>query len=108
MCADPELFTAGSHWIGATDLAFIRANAAAILRATPVNYLKGSDTRLVGTAFDSECVSKAVSAVCTNFFVDHREPLEVLDGFRREYGDIWPLGELPEGHEFLILVRAAR
>ncbi|KAJ6462407.1 hypothetical protein DFH09DRAFT_1113881 [Mycena vulgaris] len=39
------------------------------------------------------------------FFVEHREPLEALSGFQTEYGGIWPLGQLPEGHEFLILVQ---
>ncbi|KAJ7453084.1 hypothetical protein FB451DRAFT_1354284 [Mycena latifolia] len=60
--------------------------------------------QLAGSAFDSECTSKAVSTVFTKFFVDHREPLETIAEFQRQYGDIWPLGELPEGHEFLIIV----
>ncbi|KAJ7098228.1 hypothetical protein C8R44DRAFT_947757 [Mycena epipterygia] len=92
-----------SHWIGTTDLEFIRANAAKVLRATPVAYLQG--VKPAGTVFNS-CASKAVSVVFTKFFVDHGEPLEAMEQFQKEYGDIWPLGELPEGHEFLILVKA--
>lgn len=43
-----------------------------------------------------------VSGVDTNFFVDHEEPLEALKDVRKELD--WPLGDLPDGSEFLILM----
>jgi hypothetical protein len=47
-----------------------------------------------------------VSSVDTNFFVDHTEPLEAL-AFVKENMD-WPLGELIDGHEFLLILEAKR
>lgn len=36
----------------------------------------------------------------SHFFVDHSEPLRVL---RSLQDGEWPLGDLPEGHEFMLL-----
>ena len=44
----------------------------------------------------------AVSCVYTEFYVDHAEPLEVLEVFKKARG--WCLGELLNGHEFLLIL----
>ncbi|KAL7627323.1 hypothetical protein AAE478_001515 [Parahypoxylon ruwenzoriense] len=44
--------------------------------------------------------------VDSNFFVDHTEPLEAL-AWLKEAGE-WPLGDLPDGHEFLALFDVPR
>ena len=86
------------------DLDFIRNNAEAILRESPIEYVK--DAELRGSLFDPEDTSGALSSVNTEFFVDHAEPLEVLDWVRQ--GRVWPLGELLDGHEFLLMIEARR
>ena len=43
----------------------------------------------------------AVSCVFTQFYVNHAEPLAVLEIFKTHR---WCLGELPKGHELEILV----
>lgn len=43
-----------------------------------------------------------ISGVNTQFLVDHGEPLEALDLVRESWN--WPLGELPDGYEFLLIV----
>ena len=47
-----------------------------------------------------------VSSVNTNFFVDHTEPLEALASVKENMD--WPLGELTDGHEFLLILEAKR
>lgn len=81
------------------DTGFISKNAKNILATTPVNYLKAE---LHGSLFEDNCNTGAVSCVDTKFYVDHRVPLEVLDTYKKD--GRWPLGELFEGHEFLIIV----
>lgn len=58
--------------------------------------------QLHGSLFEVGCTSGAVSAVYTEFYVDHEEPLSALEVFK-EQGK-WFLGELLEGHEFLIIL----
>lgn len=94
----------GSRWIKAIDMAFIGDNATAILATSPIEYLRTA--RLVGSAFNPTSTTTAISSVYTNFFVDHVEPLEALTEFLAKAGqEAWPLGELLDGHEFLIIVR---
>ena len=82
------------------DTHFIFQNATKILERTPIEYLK--DVRLVGSLFDKNCTTEAVSCADTHFYVDHKEPLAALDAFKAARG--WCLGELLEGHEFLIII----
>jgi hypothetical protein len=79
---------------------FILANTSNVLANTPIDYLK--DVELAGSLFRDDCTNGAISCVYTHFFVDHREPLAALDVFKAKRR--WCLGELPEGHEFLILL----
>ena len=81
------------------DTDFIIRNAAKILEATPVDYLK--NVKLAGSLFDDCCTTGAVSCVFTEFYVNHAEPLAALEIFKTRR---WCLGELPEGHEYLIIL----
>ena len=59
--------------------------------------------QLHGSLFEKDCVpSGAVSTLYTEFYVNHDEPLAALQIFKASRK--WPLGELLEGHEFLIIV----
>ena len=84
------------------DIGFIQANIRPILNSTPVEYLKTAELR--GILFEE--APKNPGTICclfTSFYVDHTEPSEALSRFNE-----WPLGELPEGHEFLVLVEAPK
>ena len=88
--------------IDQVDTNFILMNAAHILGNTPIGYLK--EAKLAGSLFDPNSTTGAISCVFTEFYVDHQEPLAALDIFKAKRG--WCLGELPEGHEFLIVLPA--
>ncbi|KAK2036412.1 hypothetical protein LZ31DRAFT_536413 [Colletotrichum somersetense] len=79
---------------------FARNYAAGVLKASPVNYIRNA--KLCGSLFNSDDTTGMVSGVDSNFYVDHGEPLEALAWFKEDGN--WPLGELPDGHEFLFLV----
>lgn len=77
------------------DLVRSGEDAARIMKACPVTYVRQAEVR-----------TDEVNAVCcanTKFWVDHEEPkkaLATLEHQRRE----WQIGDLPEGHEYLIIV----
>jgi hypothetical protein len=81
------------------NLHFIRDNAEKVLAASDVKYLK--DAQLRGLIFQEDNDSGAISSVFTEFYIDHKEPLEVLAKFKAK--SKWCLGELLDGHEFLAL-----
>ena len=82
------------------DLQFIKSHAALVLRASPVDYIKSAQLR--GTLFEQNPAdSTAISSAFTAFYVDHKEPSDVLEGYK----GLWPLGALLDGHEFLVLVK---
>ena len=83
---------------------FIRENAQAIMKGSPIRYVK--DAELRGSPFDPEDTSGVISSVYTKFFVDHTEPLEALSWVRE--GLDWPLGELLDGYEFLVMITVRR
>lgn len=70
------------------------------MKQSPIEYVRKAELR--GRLFDSDDTSGLISSVYTNFFVDHTEPLEALDWVRQ--GLHWPLGELRDGHEFLLII----
>jgi len=82
---------------------FIAQHAKEIFDVTPIEYLK--DIKLRGELFEDNCTSGAVSCVNTEFYVDHAEPLDALGVYKQTTG--WCLGELPDGHEFLIILPVA-
>lgn len=71
---------------------------------SPISYIK--DAKLSGSLFNQEDTSGAVSSANTGFFVDHEEPLEALARVRESMN--WPLGELIDGHEFLLILQVRR
>ncbi|KAF8496764.1 hypothetical protein F5888DRAFT_1614366, partial [Russula emetica] len=85
--------------INAIDTNFIGQHAREIFSVTPVEYLK--NIKLRGNLFEN-CSSGVVSCADTEFHVDHNEPLETLKVFK-DSGD-WCLGNLLDGHEFLIIL----
>ena len=74
------------------------------MKASPIRYVKNAKLR--GSVFDPGDTSGLVSSVDSGFFVDHNEPLEALAWVREEMD--WPLGELFEGHEFILILEARR
>ncbi|PGH19230.1 tartrate dehydrogenase [Polytolypa hystricis UAMH7299] len=83
---------------------FARENAEAATRASPIPYIR--EAKLRGSLFDPSDSTGLVCGVDTGFFVDHGEPLEALERVRRVRE--WSFGELPEGHEYLIVVPARK
>ncbi|KAK2797694.1 hypothetical protein FQN50_009118 [Emmonsiellopsis sp. PD_5] len=81
-------------------LDLIKRNAKAVMEASPISYIK--DAKLCGTLFNPEDSTGLVCGVDTGFFVDHEEPLEVLGTVRQDFE--WPLGDLLEGHEYLLIL----
>lgn len=90
--------------IATVQLGFISRHAEEVMKASPISYIKNS--KLCGSAFDPSDTSGLVSSVDSGFFVDHNEPLEALAWVREEMK--WPLGELFDGHEFLLILETRR
>lgn len=86
--------------IRSINLSFAQANAKSILERSPVPYVR--TMRLYGSLFVSDCNTGAISSVFTNFYVDHQEPLEALAAYKASGN--WVLGELLEGHEYLLIL----
>lgn len=95
---NPTLNVLGS--INTVRLDFIKVHAEEIMKASPIAYVR--DAKLRGSLFNPEDASGLVSSVDTSFWIDHTEPLEALEWVRDTVD--WPLGELHDGHEFLLLL----
>lgn len=85
-------------------LSSIGRYAEEVMNASPIAYVK--EAKLRGSVFNREDTSGLVSSVDSGFFVDHNEPLEALAWLREDMD--WPLGELFDGHEFLLIFEARR
>ncbi|KAF9532691.1 hypothetical protein CPB83DRAFT_807156 [Crepidotus variabilis] len=81
------------------DLNFCKEYAKSIVQSSPVNYVR--TMKLRGSLFQDNVSSNAACCGFTDFYVDHAEPLQALTGYKNSGN--WPLGELPEGHEFLTI-----
>ncbi|KAI0772381.1 hypothetical protein BD413DRAFT_474132 [Trametes elegans] len=79
------------------NLAYIRKHASAVLKCSTVQYLK--EAQLRGAFLGEE---GSLFSAFTAFFVDHHEPLQVLQTYMSR--DRWSFGDLLDGHEFLVLV----
>ncbi|PNY27527.1 Uncharacterized protein TCAP_02545, partial [Tolypocladium capitatum] len=84
-------------------LDFTRDHAAAVIAGSPIAYVK--DAKLRGSLFASDGADGLVSGADSSFFVDHSEPLEALKWLRAR--ERWHLGDLPDGHEFLVVLEAS-
>lgn len=108
MSSHPAACLAASKAFGSSintvSLEFMKDNAESIMKASPVGYVR--DANLRGKLFDPKDTSGLVSSVDTGFFVDHEEPLEALAWVRESME--WPLGELLDGHEFILILQARR
>ncbi|OJD10138.1 hypothetical protein ACJ73_09921 [Blastomyces percursus] len=85
-------------------LDFAKENAEAIMKASPIPYIRKA--RQCGTLFETKDSTGLVCGVDTGFFVDHEEPLEALELVRHIRQ--WPLGELLDGHECLLILPGKR
>ena len=74
------------------------------MESPPISYVRGA--KLHGSLFNPEDTNGSVSCVDTNFFIDPSEPLEALSSVRETMN--WPLGELLDGHEYLLLLEVRR
>jgi hypothetical protein len=74
----------------------------AVMTTCPVRYV--NEATLHGALFEDQAGDGSVSCADTKFWVDHQEPLEALKAIK-EKGFVWPFGQLPNGHEFLALVK---
>ena len=99
---DPTLRTIDS--LSTVRLDVIGKYAQEIMEASPIGYVK--DAKLRGSVFSPGDSIGLVSCADTGFFVDHTEPLEAL-AWAQEWIE-WPLGELFDGHEFLLILEARR
>ncbi|KAI1754175.1 hypothetical protein F4782DRAFT_45539 [Xylaria castorea] len=89
--------------IDTASLEFVKDNPQSIVKASPVDYVRNAKLR--GRLFDPEDTSGLVASVDTGYFVDHEEPLEALARVRESMD--WPVGELLEGHEFILILQAS-
>ncbi|EGX95298.1 hypothetical protein CCM_03570 [Cordyceps militaris CM01] len=83
-------------------LDFIRNNAQEAMGVSPIQYIR--DAKLCGTVFDVNDSTGLISGVNTEFFVDHKEPRKALEVIKESQQ--WPFGDLPPGHEYLLVVPA--
>jgi hypothetical protein len=60
------------------------------------------NAKLCGFLFDAAEADGRVSSAYSGFFVDHKEPILCLERIRKS--GHWPLGELLEGNEFILLI----
>ncbi|KIL61881.1 carbohydrate esterase family 1 protein [Amanita muscaria Koide BX008] len=96
----PPLVNGAGAKIGSIDLTFCRSNAQKIVEASPIDYIQKMQLR--GSLFEEGCTSGAISTGYTEYYIDHEEPLAALQVFKDD--GKWCLGELLEGHEFLIIL----
>lgn len=69
------------------------------MEPSPISYIKAA--KLCGRVFIPGDTSGLVASVNSGFFVDHYEPLEALAWVGEQME--WPLGELFDVHEFLLI-----
>lgn len=74
------------------------------MKTSPIPYIQ--EAKLCGTLFKHEDLTGLFCGVDTGFFVDHKEPLEALEWVQQSWQ--WPLGNLPDGHEFLLVLQNKR
>ncbi|KAK6843397.1 hypothetical protein PG987_004257 [Apiospora arundinis] len=105
MSSHPAACLAAAKCFGSTiekvSMDFILKNAVSITEVSPIPYIK--NTKLSGKLFDVKETNGLISGVNTDFLVDHEEPKEALALIREEWN--WPLGDLPDGHKFLLILQ---
>jgi hypothetical protein len=87
-----------SHGIEHLNFDLAKKYGKGIMAASPVDYVKSA--RLNGSIFEK---FYDVCYAFTDFWIDHKEPSDVLASAVKN-GRGWPLGQLPDGCEYLALV----
>jgi hypothetical protein len=87
-----------SHGIEYLDFDLAKKHGKSIMAASPVDHVRSA--RLNGSIFEK---FYDVCYAFTDFWVDHKESRDVLDSVVKG-GRGWPLGQLPDGCEYLALV----
>jgi len=85
----------------------MKTYASKVIASSPITYVKAA--KLCGSLFQPDGTASdtsLVSGVNTDFFVNHEEPLSALQWLQGERK--WPLGELTDGIEFLLVFEAPR
>ena len=91
--------------IEGVDFDMVRLHAQGIIETSPIEYVRGA--KLTGTLFGSGSgIESGFCCADTSFWVDHTEPLAALQQVK-DKGVQWPFGELPEGCEYIVLVKGA-
>ena len=98
----PTLISVGS--INTVSLDFIKNNAQSMMNASPVHYIRNAKLR--GRLFNNEADNNLISSVDVEFYIDHKEPLEALAWIQESMH--WSLGELLDGHEYILILQARR
>ncbi|KAE8448899.1 hypothetical protein EG329_008695 [Mollisiaceae sp. DMI_Dod_QoI] len=92
------------------DFKFLREEGREVMRGCPVEYVRGA--KVEGSLFqegrergeEGEKKEGAVSCADTGFWIDHGESEEALRTLERRRVK-WPFGTLPDGCEYLVIVR---
>lgn len=94
------------HGVSDADFQTTRTEARELMAACPIPYVAGAKLRgsIFEHAGDAGDEARSVSCANTGFLVDHFEPDDALERLRRE-GKEWKFGALPEGCEYLIVVK---
>ena len=74
------------------------------MHASPVPYVR--DAKLRGRLFDASDATGLVAGVDSSFFIDHDEPMAALADIKKHWK--WPLGDLPDGCEYLVVMPSTR
>ena len=78
----------------------MRDNVTSVLGSSPVPYVR--DAKLRGALAPGDLQNGTSYEVFTDFWIDHTEPKDALRVFNDNKR--WGLGQLSEGHEFLVLI----
>ncbi|EEU33995.1 uncharacterized protein NECHADRAFT_85402 [Fusarium vanettenii 77-13-4] len=82
-------------------LDFTRQHAQEVLKASPIDYVAAAVVK--GSLFGNDSTD-LVSGADTQFFISHEEPDAAMNDALSQ--GRWPLGNLPEGHEYLLVLPA--
>jgi hypothetical protein len=94
------------------NLTFTKSKIHEVVQTSSVEYVRTAEPQ--GSLFEDQgglrddAAKGAVCTLYTSFFIDRAEPTAALAQWKAKCGGkaSWPLGDLPEGHEYLVLVKA--
>jgi len=74
--------------------------AEPLMKESPVEYVR--EAKLHGDIWEQNVQDGSVALADSGFWVDHVEALDALSDVKEDLS--WPLGDLLEGHEFLLVL----